>query len=294
MSEFASRHGIVVGVDGSPAAKVAVDWAAREAALRNAVLTIVHVMPALTVWPELSMSQKIDQLYKKQAEASLRDARQVAQEVEGTPGRIETQLLDGAALPALVELSGEAELVVVGCRGLGSIARRLLGSISRGLVQRAHCPVAVIHDEDPLMPCPVAEAPVVVGIDGSPASELATQVAFEAASRRGVELVAVHAWIDDAGIVLPADEWSARGEELAEQKLTEQLSRWQQRYPHVPVRRVVVRDHPARQLVKQADSAQLVVVGSRGRGGFAGMLLGSVGAAVAEAARMPVIVARSS
>ncbi|MGE2723330.1 universal stress protein [Mycolicibacterium pulveris] len=293
MSELSSRHGVVVGVDGSAAAKVAVDWAAREAALRNAALTIVHVMPALTMWPELAMPPKIDQLYKNQTAAWLDDARQVARDAESAPRRIETQLLEGAALPSLVELSRDAELIVVGCRGLGSIARRLLGSISRGLVQRAHCPVAVIHDEDPLMPYPVAQAPVVVGVDGSPASELATQIAFDAASRRGVQLVAVHAWIDHAVIELPADEWAARGEELAEQKLTEQLGRWQQRYPDVSVRRVIVADQPARQLVKQADSAQLVVVGSRGRGGFAGMLLGSVGAAVAESARMPVIVARS-
>ncbi|OBA87084.1 universal stress protein, partial [Mycolicibacterium elephantis] len=195
---------------------------------------------------------------------------------------------------SLVDLSKEAQLIVVGCRGQGSIARRLMGSISRGLVQRAHCPVAVLHDEDPLMSCPVARAPVVVGIDGSPASELAAEIAFDEASRRGVELVAVHAWMDDTTFELPADEWSATGKGMAEQTLTQQLTRWRQRYPEVPVRQVVVRDQPARQLVKQADDAQLVVVGSHGRGGFAGMLLGSVAAAVAESARMPVIVARSS
>ena len=86
-------------------------------------------------------------------------------------------------------------MVVVGCRGLGAIGRRVLGSVSWGLVHHAHCPVAVIHDEDPLMPQP-AMAPVVVGIDGSPASESATAIALEEASRRGVELVAVHAWSD--------------------------------------------------------------------------------------------------
>lgn len=100
--------------------------------------------------------------------------------------------------------------------------------------------------------------------------------------------------MDDTTFELPADEWSATGKGMAEQTLTQQLTRWRQRYPEVPVRQVVVRDQPARQLVKQADDAQLVVVGSHGRGGFAGMLLGSVAAAVAESARMPVIVARSS
>ena len=99
-------------------------------------------------------------------------------------------------------------MIVVGCRGLGAIGRRLLGSVSSGLVHHAHCPVAVIHDEDPLMPHP-AKAPVVVGIDGSPASEPATAIAFEEASRRGVELVAVHAWSDYADHrSCPASTWS--------------------------------------------------------------------------------------
>lgn len=294
MSVFSGRHGIVVGVDGSPASKVAVDWAAREADMRNAALTLVHVLPAARFWPEVATPSRIEQLYQSQAQRWLREATTVAEKAMTAPGRIDTRLLDGAVLPSLVDLSKEAQLIVVGCRGQGSIARRLMGSISRGLVQRAHCLVAVLHDEDPLMSCPVARAPVVVGIDGSPASELAAEIAFDEASRRGVELVAVHAWMDDTTFELPADEWSATGKGMAEQTLTQQLTRWRQRYPEVPVRQVVVRDQPARQLVKQADDAQLVVVGSHGRGGFAGMLLGSVAAAVAESARMPVIVARSS
>ena len=98
-------------------------------------------------------------------------------------------------------------MIVVGCRGRGALARVLLGSVSTGLVHHAHCPVAVIHDEDPLMPHP-AQAPVLVGIDGSPASELAAAIAFDEASRRGVELVALHAWSDVEVIELPA--WTGR------------------------------------------------------------------------------------
>lgn len=293
MSDSIAGRGIVVGVDGSPAARVAVDWAAREAQGRKVALTLVHVIPTMTMWPEVPMPAQIGRLYESQADGWLRDAREVAQRATDRLD-LHTQVLGGAVLPSLVEFSKDAELIVVGCRGLGSIARRLLGSISWGLVHRAHCPVAVIHDEDPMMSCPVTQAPVVVGIDGSPASELATEIAFEQASRRGVELVAVHAWMDNTTFELPADEWSATREDLAEQTLAERLAGWQQRYPDVRVRRVVVRDQPARQLVKQAESAQLVVVGSHGRGGFAGMLLGSVAAAVAESASMPVIVARSS
>ena len=139
----------------------------------------------------------------------------------------------------------------------------------------------------------LALAPVVVGIDGSPASESATAIAFEEASRRGVELVAVHAWSDFAVAELPGVEWSDV-QTQAEEALAERLAGWQERYPDVRVRRVVVLDRPARQLLERSESAQLTVVGSHGRGGFAGMLLGSVSAAVAESARMPVIVARPS
>jgi nucleotide-binding universal stress UspA family protein len=183
-------------------------------------------------------------------------------------------------------------MMVVGCRGHGALKRRLLGSVSSGLVHHAHCPVAVIHDEDPLMDDP-ARAPVLVGIDGSPASELATAIAFDQASRRRVGLVAMHAWAEQGLYSFLNVDWQ-RQMEAGEEALAERLAGWQERYPDVSVDRRLVNGEPGAQLVEASETAQLTVVGSHGRGGFAGMLLGSVSSAVAQAARMPVIVARQS
>ena len=139
---------------------------------------------------------------------------------------------------------------------------------------------------------PAAPKGVLVGVDGSPASELATEIAFDQASRRGVEIVAVHAISDVDTVELPGVDY-AMLEERANLLVGERLAGWQERYPDVPVRRSVVWGRPAKVLVEQSDSAQLIVVGSHGRDGLAGMLLGSVGSAVAQAARMPVIVAHT-
>ena len=170
------------------------------------------------------------------------------------------------------------------------MSRVLLGSVSNGLLHHAHCPVAVIHDAVPSAPKP-SNLPVVVGVDGSSASELATEIAFDEASRRGVDLVALHAYRDaDLPQVLNV-QWSGE-HPIPPQALADRLTGWLERYPDVTIHPRIVCDNPARHLVDESESAQLVVVGSRGRGGFAGMLLGSVSTAVAHAAHVPVIVAR--
>lgn len=179
-------------------------------------------------------------------------------------------------------------MIVVGSRGHGALLRTLLGSVSSALVHHAHCPVAVLHEQ---APPEHRDAPIVVGVDGSPASERATALAFEEASLRQVELVALHAWSDAEWPEVAAIPWSAYSAD-AEETLAERLAGWQERYPDVVVRRIVVRDHPAANLLAESESAQLVVLGSHGRGGFAGMLLGSVSSAVVHSVHTPVIVAR--
>ena len=286
---------ILVGVDGSPASKYAVVWAARDAAMRNVPLTIVHaIRPFGTTLPPAPISSGFTRWQQEQAQKMVDGAIEVAREStpDGGPAQVKTEVLLSPVVPTLIELSKRAQMLVVGSRGRGPLTRSLLGSVSSSLIRHAHCPVAVIHDEDPLMPHP-AQAPVLVGIDGSPASELATAVAFDEASHRGVELTALHVWSDVQVCDFAAIDWPAMQPE-AEQILAERLAGWQERYPDVKVRRIVECDRPTYHLVKQSELAQLVVVGSHGRGGFAGMLLGSVSTAVAHSARMPVIVARQS
>ena len=296
MATAASAQPIVVGIDGSPVSKVAVDWAARTAALREVPLKLVHVLnpPVVMAFPEVPIPAGYLEWQSEEGRTLLAAAVTTAEEsallIGKGPIAVTTEMVAGSSVPTLVDESTRAQMVVVGCRGRNALARGLLGSVSIGLVHHAKCPVAIIHDEDPLMPHP-SMAPVVVGVDGSPVSERAVEIAFEEASFRGVDLVAVHAWSDTGVFEFPGADWSALQSD-AEETLSERLAGWQERYPDVLVRRVVVADRPAHQLLEQAQSAQLLVVGSHGRGGFAGMVLGSVSTAVINAARMPVLVVR--
>ena len=287
-------HGIVVGVDGSDASRVATDWAARDAALRDVPLTVVHVLPSADIgaWVDLPVPEVYLAERDRRAEQIVSDAMRVVADVvsDTCDIAVDHRVVEGPNVPALVDISKDAEMIVVGCRGLSGVQRLLLGSVSSGLVHHSHCPVAVIHGEDPVTNN--TDAPVVVGIDGSPASERATAIAFDEASRRGVELVAIHTWMNNADFYVDV-AWDGATAQ-AEQELAQRLAGWRERYPDVVVRRVVGQDNPAVRLLKESADAQLLVVGSHGRGGFAGLLLGSVSSAVAQSARIPVIVARQS
>jgi nucleotide-binding universal stress UspA family protein len=289
---------IVVGVDGSRGAEQAIRWAAETAVRRGSGLRLVHAQPIVETYfydGVLAATGADSAAVRAEGERVVRAAVELAR--WAAPDLvITTEIRSDPPSLVLIEQSRDALMVVVGRTGHGGFTGMLVGSTAAAVLSHAHCPVAVVRGRDDTTTVAVA-GPVVVGIDGSPASEQAIAVAFEEASQRGAPLVAAHVWMDVTRDEMYAlarfvTGWeSARGEE--ERLLAQRLAGWQEKYPDVEVRRELVRDHPRHALLELSATAQLVVVGSRGRGGFTGLLLGSTSQALALHAQCPVLVVRS-
>lgn len=282
-----NRTGVVVGVDGSPGSDAAVDWATRDAAMHGDTLSILTALDRddLSVH-NVETARQLRARRRRSAIRTLEHARSVADAAVGscrTPS-IEEKMVFARPADALITQSHGIRMLVVGRAGRSSHLNTVgLGSVSKSLIHRADCPVAVIPHH---LPSRLSHAPILLGIDGTESSESAVAVAFDAASRRRAPLTVVHALIRPSlGRVEPTDE--------AQEILSERLSGWRERYPDVVVTAVAVPERISHWLIDHSDGAQLVVVGSRDASPLAQLFQRSVSAAVTKNADVPVIVARS-
>ncbi|MFB0835944.1 universal stress protein [Arthrobacter halodurans] len=286
--------GVVVGVDGSDAGLCALSWAAAEAKRRSVPLNIVTAY-TIPVFAASSMDAGYatldDEVIREGAAEVLRQARAT---VTDPDLEVRTRVESGDPAGVLLELSEEADLVVVGTRGRGGFVGRLLGSVSSALPAHAKCPTVVV-------PLCVAEPPpgtparreiVVVGVDGSERARVAVLVAAEQAVARGVPLRIICALPPVSGSLawMPATvDQEALTFDVRRQM--EAGSNWlRSHFPGLVVESDVIDGPPIEVLIRESAAARLLVTGSRGRGGFAGMLLGSTSQGVLHHAKGPVMV----
>jgi nucleotide-binding universal stress UspA family protein len=286
---------VVVGVDGSADSMSAADLAAAEAAVRGVPLEIVHgFAPALlarpaTVPPDVppmaTLPEPVEAELRANAEQMLHEAAaRVRADNPALP--VITRLHDGAPTAVLTAASHHAAVVVVGHRGAGGFTGLLAGSVAVQLVSHAAAPVIVARGE----PAFGATAPVVVGVDGSEASQRAAAFAIECAAHYRCPLVLLHAWAIDSAWP-PELAMAGYPPPTEPDVVADVVGDLPTRYPEVTVRSELRKDAPAHEsLVMASEGARLVVVGSRGRGGFRGLLLGSVSQALIHHAHCPVAV----
>ncbi|HET6708037.1 universal stress protein, partial [Amycolatopsis sp.] len=266
-------------------------WAAGEAARRHTSLLVFTAYGYEDAAFGGKMSAPSDWLAVKEAEAGelLRTTRATLE--AAVPGvAVSTEASDRGPIPALLEVSARARVLVTG-EPVGAIAGLFSGSPDVDLAAKAHCPVVVVRGNESV------DGPVVVGVDGSALSEGAIAWAFEEASLRNAPLVALYTWHDgdtaglfsDGNVAFQGEAVQDSGRRL----LAQRLAGWQEKYPDVQVERRVEHDKPRSRLLSASHGAQLVVVGSRGRGGFTGLVLGSTSQALLHHASCPVMVVRT-
>jgi nucleotide-binding universal stress UspA family protein len=282
----------VVGYDGSEHAGIAVDWAAAEAVSRGVPLTVSAAttvpLEGMRFGGSLLSPDAIDALLERLQAAAQTRAEETRQANPGLEVVVKVAL--GSPASVLIEASANADLIVVGSRGMGGFRGLLVGSVGVQVASNSTCPAVVVRKE----PAPTAST-VVVGVDGSELSLAALDFAFAMADRRGWRVLAVHAWEIPAYDVLaapsgppPADlEDFSAGEERA---FAESLAGLRERYPSVEVEQRVIKGQSVRAILDASDDAALIVLGTRGRGEFLGAVLGSVSQGVLHRAKVPVAV----
>jgi nucleotide-binding universal stress UspA family protein len=275
---------ILLGYDGSPDSQRALAWAMSVAERQSRPLHVLVAEGDLT-----GMTLHHRQALEDQAGRTERDVRERLSAHRATP--VSTQLATGRPAEALIEAAAPAAMLVVGARGHSAFAGALAGSVSQHVAHHAPCTVVVVRE-----PYDPQASDVVVGVDGSPGSELALDFGFQQAAQARAALRAVHAQQPSAStagllggyVPLTLTEELAAGEQL----LAEAVAGWPEKYPEVEFDSEVVPLHPYRALTDASERAALLVVGTRGRGAFARLLLGSVGQAMLHHARSPVALVR--
>lgn len=288
---------IVCAVDGSDASKTAAKWAANTAVKRGIPLRLVssYSMPQFLYAEGMVPPQELYEDLEAETLEKIEEAKKIA--VDFVPDvDVSHQIEEGSPIDMLLDLSEQCTMIVMGSRGLGGLSGMVMGSVSAAVVSHASCPVVVVREDNHVTE-ETKYGPVVVGVDGSGVSQKAIENAFKEADARGAELIAVHTWMDMqvqaslAGLSAAQQQWQVVEEEQ-NALLGHRLAGWQERFPDVKVTKVVTRDRPVRALADASEGAQLLVVGSHGRGGFKGMLLGSTSRALLQAAPCPMMVVR--
>jgi nucleotide-binding universal stress UspA family protein len=288
---------IVVGIDYSPASDAALAWALECSAHSTSRLRIVHVSETSETELRILDSEgwrvedQLRERGKMLADAALATARTSYPDVP-----VAAHVTMGSAAAVLVEESKEADLVVVGNRGIGGFRGLLLGSTALRVTARAHCPVVAVPEAS--SDGPPSRSGIVVGVKNANDAEAALDFAVRQAADHGNEPVTVvHAWeipaLLRAGPVAPlVYDWDlVAGQERV--RVEEALLPWSRRHAGVEVRIKAIQGHPAQVLAEEARHARLLVVGGRGRGSMRGAVLGSVSHAVLHHAATPVAVVHS-
>lgn len=282
-----TRGAVVVGYDGSEYSRRALEWAIAEARLRDAALVPAVIVPPMTT---LDLPDAPSDAAMRAADQLLDDATRLVQDLAPEVRVRPVKLVDAPAR-GLIQLAEGAQLLVVGSRGRGGVASMMLGSVSLRVAQRAACPTVVI----PAKAKPATERRIVVGVDGSAQSEAALSFAMSEAALHDAHVVAVHSIADPylgGGFLPPAPELVRAREEAGMRFLRDDLEPWRSKHPDIPVIDVLTHEPAGTALPERAAGSDMIVVGARGRGAFAGMFLGSVSHATLHAASVPVAIVR--
>ena len=292
-------HGtVVVGIDGSDEAMRAAVYGAWEANRRRVTLRLVFAYQPMPMWSPGVLVADDDRWERNWVRAQLAAAHEhVAAAYPDMT--VETAMTSASPAGALVDESEHAGLVVVGTQATGGFVGHLTGSVAVQVAAHAHCPVIVVRPTSgaELDPVTFPDRPVIVGLDGSRESERAMDFAVEQAVARNAQLHAIYAWnvleVHNIGPIVAEQFINADEEAKALRLLTEATEGWTDRYPdlHI-VRRVIHSLEPAEALARARQDAGLIVVGSRGHGGFLGLRLGSTVDALIRHATAPVAVVR--